>query len=218
MNQIEVNQIMKQMRPILCALATTALMAAGCQSEKSSDNTKPAGPASPASASAPAAPAVSPATPPQPVERKIIRIKAGVSSPVTDSAGNVWLPDQGFEGGEVVERPDLEIANTKDQVIYRAERYSMDSFSWPVPNGKYQVKLHFAETFEGITGPGQRVFSFNVQGQEFKDFDVWKKAGGPLKAYVEAVNVEATNGKLVIKFTPNIENPQINGIEIIPAT
>jgi alcohol dehydrogenase (cytochrome c) len=53
----------------------------------------------------------------------------------------------------------------------------MESFSWPVPNGKYVVKLHFAETFEGITGPGQRVFSFNVQGQEFKDFDVWDKPG-----------------------------------------
>jgi hypothetical protein len=151
-----------------------------------------------------------------PVTRAIVRIKAGVSSPVTDSAGNVWLADQGFEGGDVAERSDAEIANTKDQMIYRAEHYSMDSFSRPLPNGKYQVKLHFAETYEGITGPGERVFSFNVQGQEFKDFDVWKKAGGPLKAYVETVNVEVTDGKLVIKFTPNIENPQINGIEIIP--
>ena len=53
----------------------------------------------------------------------------------------------------------------------------MDSFS-AVPNGKYVAKLHFAETYEGISGEGQRVFTFNVQGHEFKDFDVWKKAGG----------------------------------------
>lgn len=148
----------------------------------------------------------------------VIRIKAGVSSPVTDSAGNVWLPDQGFEGGDVTERPDAEIAGTKDQVLYRAEHYAMDSFSWPMPNGKYQVKLYFAETYDGITGPGERVFSFNVQGEEFKDFDVWKKAGGPLKAYVETVKAEVTNGKLVIKFTTNVENPEINAIEIIPAS
>lgn len=92
----------------------------------------------------------------------------------------------------------------------------MDSFSWPVPNGRYLVKLHFAETFEGITGPGERVFSFNVQGREFKDFDVWVKAGGPLKAYVETVPVEVTDGKIRITFTPKVENPQICAIEIVP--
>jgi hypothetical protein len=46
--------------------------------------------------------------------------------------------------------------------------------------------------------------------------DEWVKAGGPLKAYVESVPVEVTDGKLLITFTNNIENPEINGIEIIP--
>jgi alpha-L-arabinofuranosidase len=147
---------------------------------------------------------------------KVIRIKAGKSEPVKDADGNVWLGDQGFEGGQTIERPDIQIANTKSPDLYRAERYSMDSFSWPVPNGKYQVKLHFAETFEGITGPGQRVFSFNVQGREFKDFDVWIKAGGPFKAYVETVPAEATDGQIKVTFTSKVENPQINAIEIIP--
>ena len=147
---------------------------------------------------------------------KTIRIKAGKSEPVKDAEGNVWLADQGFEGGQTIERPDIQIANTKSPDLYRAEHYSMDSFSWPVPNGKYVVKLHFAETFDGITGPGERVFSFNVQGQEFKDFDVWVKAGGPLKAYVETVPVEVTDGKIKVTFTPKVENPQICAIEIIP--
>jgi alpha-L-arabinofuranosidase len=147
---------------------------------------------------------------------KVIRIKAGKSEPVKDAEGNVWLADQGFEGGQTIERPDIQIANTRSPDLYRAERYSMESFSWPVPNGKYVVKLHFAETFEGITGPGGRVFSFNVQGQEFKDFDVWVKAGGPLKAYVETVTVEATNGVVKVTFTSKVENPQICAVEIIP--
>ncbi|MCY2953906.1 MAG: malectin domain-containing carbohydrate-binding protein [Planctomycetota bacterium] len=147
---------------------------------------------------------------------KTIRIKAGKSEPVKDTEGNVWLADQGFEGGQTIERPDIQIANTKSPDLYRAERYSMDSFSWRVPNGKYLVKLHFAETFEGINGPGERVFSFNVQGREFKDFDVWAKAGGRLRAYVETVNVEATTGVIKVVFTPKVENPQINAIEIIP--
>jgi len=198
-----------------CLLASTLLLAAGCKCCKPTASTASPAPAPATAAQTP--PATAPATPPD-AARKIVRIKAGGSSPVTDSAGNVWLPDQGFEGGDVIERPDVEIANTKDPVIYRAEHYSMDSFSWPLPNGKYQVKLHFAETFDGITGPGERVFSFKVQDQEFKDFDVWKKAGGPLRAYVETVNVEVNSGKLSIKFTTNVENPQINGIEIIPVS
>ncbi len=147
---------------------------------------------------------------------KVIRIKAGNSEPVKDSEGNVWMADQGFEGGQTIARLDLQIANTKSPDLYRAEHYSMDSFSWPVPNGKYVVKLHFAETFEGITGPGGRVFSFNVQGKEFPEFDVWVKAGGFLKAYVETVNVEVTDGKIKVTFTPKVENPQICAIEIIP--
>jgi len=149
---------------------------------------------------------------------KTIRIKAGKSEPVKDAEGNVWLADQGFEGGQTIERPDIQIANTKSPDLYRAERYSMDSFSWPVPNGKYVVKLHFAETFDGITGPGERVFSFNVQGQEFKDYDVWVKAGGALKAYVETVPIEVTDGKIKVTFTPKVENPQICALEIIPQT
>ena len=176
------------------------LLITGCQSDKS-----------PAPATTSAA---KESAPPRPA----IRIKTGVSASNTDSSGNVWLPDQGFADGETIERPDLTIENTKDPFIYRAERYSMTAFSQKVPNGKYVVKLHFAETFEGITGAGQRVFSYNVEGKEFKDFDVYAKTGGSQRAYVETVNVDITDGKLDITFTPNIENPEINGIEIIPAS
>jgi len=146
-----------------------------------------------------------------------IRIKAGLFDSLTDSDGNVWLPDQGFADGETTERPEVQIANTKTPALYQSERYSMTSFSYPVPNGKYVVKLHFAETYDGITGPGERVFAFNVEGHEFKDFDVWIKAGGPMRAYVETVNVEVSDGKLDITFAPNVENPEINAIEILPA-
>ena len=200
---------MNRSQLILSLVAATFLLATGCQSDKTS---------APAPAVAAAIPAASTPATPLAIGQKAVRIKAGLSSPVTDSAGNVWLADQGFEGGETVERAEAAISGTPDQAIYRAERYSMESFSWPLANGKYQVKLHFCETYEGITGPGERVFSFNVQGQEFKDFDVFKKAGGSLKAYVETVNIEVVNGKLQIKFTSNIENPQINGIEIIPVS
>ncbi|HUC84776.1 MAG TPA: malectin, partial [Candidatus Acidoferrales bacterium] len=192
--------------------AWSALLFGGCQPAKESATTQP-GPAVAVAAPMPV-PEVKPAVNQAP---QAIRIKAGSTEGLTDSQGNHWLPDQGFSEGETIERPDLAITNTVDPQIYRSERYSMSGFTQPLPNGKYIVKLHFCETFEGITGPGQRVFTFNVAGHEFKDFDVWVKAGGSQRAYVETVPVEITNGKLEITFTPNIENPQINGLEIIPA-
>jgi hypothetical protein len=147
---------------------------------------------------------------------KAIRIKAGSSESVKDAEGNVWEAEKGFEGGMTIARPTLQIANTKSPDLYRSEHYSMDSFTWSVPNGKYLVKLHFAETFEGITAPGQRVFSFKVQGKEFKDFDPWVKAGGFCRAYIETVPVEVTDGEIKITFTPKVENPQVCAIEISP--
>jgi len=173
-----------------------------------------------------AAPPVSaPAVPPVPVViaptvRAVelpLRIKAAATEPFTDKNGQLWLADQGFADGETTERPEVTIIGASDPRIYQSERFSMTSFTQPLPNGNYLVKLHFCETYEGITGPGQRVFSFTVAGHEFKDFDVWVKSGGFLHAYVETVPVEITTGKLEITFTPNIENPEINGIEILAA-
>jgi hypothetical protein len=145
-----------------------------------------------------------------------VRINAGRFDPYTDSQGNVWLPDQGFDGETIERDPALPISNTTDSEIYRTERYSMESFAYPVPNGRYTVKLHFAETFEGIFGPGERVFSYNVEGKQFNDFDIWAKTGGAQRAYIETVPVEVTDGKLDITFTRKEENPEINGIEILP--
>lgn len=149
--------------------------------------------------------------------RPTIRIKAGVTAPLKDEAGVTWEADRGFLDGETVDRGDVAIANTKTPSLYRSERYGMSRFSAPVPNGKYTVKLHFAETFEEITSDGGRVFSFNVEGKEFKDFDVFVQAKGAFRALVKSVDVEVTDGKLDITFTSKIENPEINALEIIPA-
>lgn len=146
-----------------------------------------------------------------------VRIKAGLFEPFTDSKGNVWQPEQGFDGGSTIDRdPALEIAGTTEPALFRTEHYGMNSFSCKIPNGKYTAKLYFAETFDGIYGPGERVFSFNVQGREFKDFDIWAKAGGANRAYIETIPVEVTNGEFRIDFTAQTENPAINAIEIIP--
>jgi len=112
----------------------------------------------------------------------------------------------------------LAAAGTREPGLFRSEHYSMSAFSCKLPNGKYLAKLYFAETYTGIAGPGERVFSFNVMGHEFKDFDVWVKSGGFNRAYIETVSVEVTDGEFRITFTPQIENPAIKAIEILPVS
>jgi hypothetical protein len=196
-----------------CLGLAGCLFLAGCQSDErqSLAKEKPALTAqAPAMLAQPAPTVVAPVN-------SVFRVKAGAASPLTDSSGNVWLPDQGFDGGDTTDRdPSTAIANTKDPALFLTEHYGMNSFTCKIQNGKYTAKLYFAETFEGISGAGERIFSFNVQGHEFKDFDVWVKAGGSNRAYIETVPVEITNGVFRIDFTSNIENPEINAIEVIP--
>ena len=92
----------------------------------------------------------------------------------------------------------------------------MTAFSVPVPNGKYLVKLHFAETSSAVTAAGERVFGIKVEDKELKDFDVMKKAGAREKALVEPVEVEVKDGKLDIAFTERTQHTLINGIEVLP--
>jgi hypothetical protein len=214
------------------AIILAVALITGCQSAKpvSTAANTPAAAAPATEMPAPTAPAAAPAKPVEPAPAAApattstslvsvtppVRIKAGVTENMKDSEGNVWVADEGFADGETYEVDDAEITNTTDAVLYRTERYSMTAYNFAVPNGKYTVKLHFAEVYSNIGGPGDRVFSFNVQGHEFKDFDIWAKAGGFSKAYVESVDVDVTNGTLNITFTPNVENPKINGIEILP--
>jgi hypothetical protein len=155
----------------------------------------------------------------------VLRVDCGSYSEYTDDAGNVWQADQektddnawGAVYGSVVGRSGLGIENSDCPIIYENERYSMDAYEFQVPKGKYTVTLHFAETYEGIYGEGERVFNVSINDKEvLKDFDPYKEAGEfNTPAVKEFKGVGPVDGKIVIGFTYGVENPQINGIEIV---
>lgn len=155
----------------------------------------------------------------------VLRVNCAATEPYTDKAGNLWQPDQYMEEGKTwgaadgmtVDRGELGITGTNSPKIYETERYSMSEYKFKVPNGKYTVRLHFAETYSGIGSEGERVFSVTINDKTvLKDFDPYKAAGGPEKPVVkEFKGVAVTKGELVIGFVSNIENPEINGIEIL---
>jgi hypothetical protein len=148
----------------------------------------------------------------------VIRIDAGAEEPYTDAKGRVWLSDQGFVGGDIVDRGEIPIDGAEVPAVYWTERFNMESFSWPVPNGAYTVRLHFADTYSGTARVGARVFTVTVEGsQAIKELDVFKQSGGANKALVVAVQTEVRDGRLSLEFKATADNSEINAIEIVPA-
>jgi endoglucanase len=206
------NKISSQAWPIAGLItATLALVASSHQAPAQSSGTS----TSPATSAAASAASATSTNRPIPVH-----ILAGYSDNKTIGGTNWLAGDKFFPDGQTIERPDISIAtntNTGPAVVYQAERYSMSKFTYaPIPNGDYTIKLHFCETFDGITEKGQRVFGYAVKGAgpAVKDFDVFATAGGALKPVVKTVPITVTNQTIEVEFTSQVENPQINAIEI----
>jgi len=207
-----------------------ALAVAACDTTKSAKTDSPKlspttsnPPTTPAKTTTPTTPAVTPAT-----AFKPIYIKAGSDAPITDKNGIKWDVDTHYaNGGSVIDRPDLAVTVGAGDTpeIYKSERYQMDDFHIAVPNGKYILKLHFSEDYDGIPDANGRIFTYAVKDgdaktgkviKEVKDFSPWKASGAQFKAYIDTVPVTVTNKMITITFTVQTENPQINAIEVLP--
>jgi hypothetical protein len=215
---------MKLRSLVLEGWLVVGLLLAGCNQPDSSVAPKATTPGASVQPQAPkpAVPVVAAAA--APAAKFVLRVDCGASAPYKDKLGNTWAADQeldagktwGSDDGSTMDREGAGITGTDMPRLYETERYSMGSYKFTVPNGKYTVRLHFAETFDGITGPGERVFSVSVAGQEvLKDLDPFKAVGSLKPLVKEYKDVSVENGQLVIGFTPNVENPQICGIEIL---
>jgi len=149
-----------------------------------------------------------------------IRIVAG-SIPYKDPDGNVWLPDRYVIGG----RPGqgAKVPKNEQTGLYGSHRVGNFRYILPVvPLEKYRVRLYFQEPWfgkenAGIGGPGSRVFDVWCNGVGLlKDFDILNEAGS--KPIVKTFDdVQATSqGKLEIFFSPVINYPLVNAIEVLP--
>jgi hypothetical protein len=156
--------------------------------------------------------------------KPVYSINCGADEVYVDAGGKTWLADQektdkvdwGVVGGSVILRETVEIPGTRAPKVYLNECYSMAGYVFKLAPGKYTVRLHFAETYDGITADGERVFDVSFNGKVvLKDFDVFKEAGGANMPVIKEFKGVAVADKLAIDFTTNIQNPEINGIEII---
>ena len=147
----------------------------------------------------------------------VIRVNAGGGA-YTDSAGHVWSADAGYNSGSTFALSGA-ITGTADPALYASGRFDPSSgspnleYSFAVPGGVYDVRLHFADGF----GPGARQFSVKLEGTTvFANLDVGAEAG-VLTALVKSATVQVTDGNLNIEFLfgASGNTPIINAIEIL---
>lgn len=134
----------------------------------------------------------------------------GWGNPVFEN-GNHWIRDSYFAGGTAGANG---VTNTVSDIpwLYEEERYGTSVYTIPVADGKYTVKLHFAENFH--TAAGQRVFNVEVQGVVvLTAFDIFTAAGGGRRALIRSFPGIASVNK---QITVRIYDPgTIMGIQLV---
>ena len=149
------------------------------------------------------------------------------SSAVEDQAGRLWLPDQFVQGGRRRELGEV-VSGTDDPELYKSERYGNFSYAIPVSAGAtYTLTLYFSEHWFGVPNfggsgssfVGSRVFDVYCNGLALlQDFDIYKEAGGSLKAVTRTFHGLKPNhqGKLLLSFVPNQNYASITALQVVP--
>jgi hypothetical protein len=133
-------------------------------------------------------------------------------------------------GGHGYANPGADVRNPvapADAQTYRAEwtggqttgvPAGARAFGWAlaVPNGRYAVRLHFADHNQRVVGA--RVFDVDLEGgaDELPGFDIVREAGGFDRAIVREVMVDVADGRLDVDFIRRVENAMVNAVEVIP--
>ena len=123
----------------------------------------------------------------------------------------MWSGDQFFTGGGTYST-SATIAGTTNDELYQTERYGNFAYHVPVPNGAYEVDLHFAEIF--WSAPGQRVFDVTMEGTLALDNLDLVAAVGTLTSLVRTSRRTVSDGVLDIVFMTVIDNAKLSALEI----
>lgn len=139
----------------------------------------------------------------------------------TDNAGRLWLPDQFYRGGTVIEYRE-DVQGGPDPGLFACERYGNFDYLIQVAPGTYGITIGFAEMWFGPKMPGQggagsRRFDIVCNGRTLaKDLDVFREAGGAERALVRTFHGVTTDaaGRLRLNFAPTRNNATFSFLEI----
>jgi hypothetical protein len=154
-----------------------------------------------------------------------IGVNSGAPEPnyYVSAAKALFLPDRYFSGG-TTRTTTNPIAGTLDPALYQDERVGLYSYTLPVPDGSYDIKLHFAET--EFTAAGQRVFNVDVAETtavpDVANLDIYGAVGANTALVRTIQNVAAGTGPgpgfgtIHITASAVVGEPVISAIELIP--
>ena len=138
---------------------------------------------------------------------------------VTTASGVSYETDQAYIGSSGVYGNSNPISGTTDDVIYQTERWGSNfGYEVPLPDGVYDVTLHFAELYWQHID--RRVFDVTVEGQYLivHDFDIYQKVGRYAATQWHLDRVMVMDGKLDIDFVTALDNAKLSAIEIVEST
>jgi len=162
---------------------------------------------------------------PSPLSPKIITLaeilKAHGYATQAFTSSNLYLhPQLGYVTYTYTDVLSGDIGNIKDPTIYRSQRFGQEfSYIFDVPNGKYIVKLHFAETL--MDAGGIEFFDVYIQNKPaLTSYNIFNDAGGRNKAIVKTFICEVSDNRLIIRFVgltePQQEAAKVSAIEVLP--
>ncbi len=159
------------------------------------------------------------------------RVNTGGSELGSLDGGPAWAADDGtsnqyrndgsgFASYSAVSSVDSTVPSSAPSQLFESERWDPESdpemaWSFPVQSGKeVQVRLYFANRYSGTGWAGQRVFDVKLEGQTvLQNYDIAADVGdqvGTMKSFTVT-----SDGTVNLEWLHKVENPLINGIEIV---
>ena len=147
-----------------------------------------------------------------------VRLNVGGGA-YTDDEGNEWLVDRaykeggyGYVGGYLFSTNDP-IAGTNNDPLYQTERWGLSAYRFDLPDGNYQVILHFAELYH--TNYGMRIFDVIIEDSVvIDDYDIYNDVGHDV-AVSKALQIDVTDGCLDVDMAASKDESKISAIEVI---
>jgi fibronectin type 3 domain-containing protein len=154
-------------------------------------------------------------------------LAAGATKDQTVNAGQSWnadtlSPTSSYVSGGTTDCQGGTISGPGDnQPIFDCERWDSGggiTYTIPVANGTYDLRLLFAEIYSGCDKVGCRVENVSVNSKTvISNLDVYKQVGANAAYYVD-VPVTVSNNQIVVTFTTVTGNAKVSGLEILKNT
>ena len=156
----------------------------------------------------------------------LYRVNAGGGAIQSTDAGPDWADGSGSAdvsggnnaGWSPVPNVDATVPASTPRSIFDSERWGAQSWTFPIPSGAtVKVRLYFANRYPGTSQVGQRVFNVAINGTTvLPAYDIVADVGDQTGTMKEFPNLTAAaDGAVHVDFTNQVENPLVDGIEIV---